>query len=297
MNEENGKRPGILKMASAVIRAPFEERIARQEAAEYEQLQYRAASKMLQEVVRRVEPEDDGFLLIGSGSERALDESESGTLLEQATKAAYGNTHAIGYLGSLKRFVIGEGPQITPVLDDDKKKESLDAWWTKFGKVNNWEKLEDEIAVRRWRDGEIFIRKFEQDDEDDGANPKLSTRVQQLLAKHDVELQGPEVLAGMIRIRLIPPNQILDPDGTATHGIVTAEDDVQTVLGYCWSPDGKGIKEIIPAAEVLHDKIRVDADVKRGRSALEPLLKRTKQYEQWLNYRIILILCAVRWCW
>lgn len=280
-------RPGVVQMLGALVRRPFEEQLLREEAARHDRLSYEAANAVLAEVVRRVEPETDGYVPIDGLHKRELDPTTQTSLREAAQRAVLENTHASGYLGSLRRFVIGKGATISVEHDDETVAQACEEWIAAFQYWNNWEKLEDEIPERTWRDGEGFVRRF-----DLPPVPKVADNVQQLLQRLGTSIDeltpDEEPPEGMIFVRLIPAEQIVDPTGTVSHGIITAADDVQTVLGYCWAPDGKTIKEVIPAAEVLHVKARVDSDVKRGRSVLEPMLKRIRQFEDWLNYRITL---------
>lgn len=287
----NGDRIGFLRALSSLVRAPFEERMLREEVARNERLQYVASSRMLEQVVRRVEPEDDEFtqLLYGAEHARELDEETAKSLRVQAMKAWLKSPHARGYLESLKRFVMGKGPQFVPEVDDDKLRGRINSWWSEFKRINNWDMLEDEIPVRTWRDGETFVRKFTHAT-DGPVDADLNQETRNYLARHNFDVEdalGEEIPAGMTFLRLVPPDQIEDPENIISHGIVTAGKDVRTVLGYVWAVDGK-VKEIIKAPDVLHTKIGVDSDVKRGRSILEIILKNDKRFDDWLNYRIML---------
>ena len=297
MSESNGEqRPGFLRMAGSLLRAPFEERMAREDHARFERLSLQAASQTLEEVVRRVTPEDDGFTdnMLGKPGARELEPETAETLRKKAIEASLKSAHMVGYLRSMARFVIGKGPEFSPVDMPDETTEAMSNWWGKFKVINKWdEQLEDEIPLRTWRDGETFIRRFEQIDE--GPPEEWEPAAKQLaylrglgLGVDETELQPEDIPEGMVILRLIPADQITDPQNKISHGILTAAKDVCTVLAYLWAPDGTKVEEVIAAKEVMHVKIRVDQDVKRGRSLLEPILKRNKQYEDWLEYRVIL---------
>lgn len=285
--------PGLIRMAASLVRAPFEERVLREEWARYQRLEAEAASSILQEVVRRVQPEDDEFTqaLLAADLKRELDEPTLKTLRDQALSAWLKNPHGRGYLKSLKRFVMGQGPTLTPEVEDERLAERLDAWWSQFRQANDWDSLEDEITLRTWRDGEVFVRGFVHP-VDGPPEAQLDEKVVQALRGLNVDTSEfglPALPAGMLLLRLIPPEQITDPGGLVTHGIVTDRNDVQTVLGYMWAVNNE-LREFLPTSEVYHIKAGVDADVKRGRSQLEVILKRMKQYEDWLEYRIVLSL-------
>ncbi len=97
---------------------------------------------------------------------------------------------------------------------------------------NDWHDRQQEVVRRLDRDGEVFLRYFE-----DGR--------------------------GGTRVRFIEPEQVAPPrdlpqDSPASHGILTDPDDVETVLGYYI--DGR----LVDASDIQHRKANVDRNVKRG---------------------------------
>lgn len=287
----------LWQKVGAVLTAAIEERYARLEAARLELAHAERLHAVLGEAARVVQDEDDGFVQLGVTT-RELDEVSAASLQEQALQYALTNPHAIGYLASLHRFVMGRGPSIRCALDDKALAAACDAQWEMVARANNWEDLEDELVGRLWRDGEVFLRGIVQPI--DGALPGygIDPQVAQTLERYGVDLtqlSPPNVPAGLLVLRLLPPDQIRDPSGVISHGIITAARDVQAVLGYVWAPDNAAptvlrnyrIADRV-GDEVLHWKIRVDADIKRGRSILEPILQGAAQYQQWLKYRIML---------
>ncbi|MEE8551451.1 MAG: phage portal protein [Gemmatimonadota bacterium] len=292
----NNERPGMFTMLRSVLEAPFQERLARVEEARYERLSHQAASRMLEQTVRLVQPDNDGYTeLLGEvGSNRGLDSATSAELRKRAIRASYRSPLMVGYLRTLKRFVMGRGPTFHPMTDDEKLNEGISDWWKYVALVNKWDVLEDEIPGRTWRDGESFIRRFTHD-HNGPLKSKFTATVAQRLAKLGVSrpmIQGDSLLRGTTLLRILDPDQIEDPEGVIKNGIVTSSRDVQNVLGYLWNPEpGKSDKvEFVPAAEMEHTPINVDSDVQRGRSQLEPLLQRDKQYNDWLRYRLALSL-------
>jgi len=241
--------------------------------------------------VRMVQPETDGFVPVFGPNGRLLDESDAGTLRSQAIRAAYRSPLLSGYLKTMRRFVIGVGPTFEPDTKDEVLRAEMKAWWRRFVHINQWYDMEDEFVVRAWRDGETFLRKFTQTE--DGAVPFTLTREQNLaltkLAGYRPEdLQAMQAPRGMTLFRLLDPDQIRDPTGVFKDGIVTSEGDVRHVLGYVWTPPRAQAGAWVPASVMLHSKVGVDLDVLRGRSILEILLQRDKQYEDWVRYRIAL---------
>lgn len=295
MSEDNGSDPGLWQMAKTVVRAPFERRMEEVAIRRNQRLQMEASSHMLEQIVRRVQPEDDAFTsLLTGGADRQLDAADQETLRDRAIRAYLRSPHLRGYLRSLLRFVMGEGPTITLETDDERLAERVeDEVWKPFRKANNWDELEDEIPLRTWRDGETFIRGFDHTRDGPPDNWEPNDRVARHLRSrvpefNMLDLEPAEMGAGTLLLRLVPPEQVRDPFNEVPHGVVTSGEDAQTILGYLWSPDEQKIREVVPASDMMHLKIGVDADVLRGRSLLEVLLKRNKQYEDWLEYRIML---------
>lgn len=291
-SNRDGGSPGLLRMLASVIRRPFYENVARERRARMEATSLESATAAVEETVRAMQPEDEGLISALGGSPRKPGQEEVATLREQAQWAAFRDPLLRGYLRSLTRFVMGKGVRVTAQVEGDEAlSERINEWLTSFRRFNKWDRLEDEIPERSWRDGESFIRRFTQ--VRDGPLPINLTqsqrqRLQELGAEPD-EFGGPDVPRGMTLLRMLDPDQIRDPKGIFESGVVTSKDDAQTVLGYIWQPDEtKADAEFISADAMEHVKIGVDSDVLRGRSIFEPLLKKSKQYETWLQARIVL---------
>lgn len=194
------------------------------------------------------EDESSWINLSGYGA-RHLDEQQSGELQAQAAKLYYKNGHARGIIRLFEKYVVGRGFTITPTDDCDPVRE----YWKDFWRINKMERRKKEIVRRGMRDGEVFIRKFIED--------------------------------GMLVVRFMNPEKVKRPDtekeeGNASHGILTDADDVEKVLAYYYKGDR------VEAADVIHEKILVDSDVKRGRSFLEIVAKLTVMYQKWLDMRM-----------
>lgn len=288
MPNGNG-RPGLLRMAGSYLRAPLERAWEREAHARHTALSYEIGIDALEQVVRRVKEDDDGFIPIGA-LDRELASQDQEVLRTRARRAAV-SPLLTGYLGNLRHFVMGEGPKLLAATDDENRNEAIDGWWRKFQRANRWEWLEDELPDRLWTDGEFFVRRFAQAPEM-VASAKALERLRQLGVTDKMLRAERDAPDGMIFVRIVLPENIADPRGgdAISHGIVTAESDVDTVLGYLFAPGGALDKSptFVPAEDMLHAKIRAGAGVKRGRSLLEPLLRRNKQYDDWLTSRIAL---------
>jgi len=120
-----------------------------------------------------------------------------------------------------------------------------------FMHVNRWQSRQQEIVRRMDRDGEVFLRLF-------------------------VDAQG------ITRVRFVEPDQIQTPqklanDPTASFGIQTEPNDVESVLGYF--VDG----QFVDASTIQHRKANVDANVKRGLPLYYPVKKNLRRIEKLLR--------------
>ena len=120
-----------------------------------------------------------------------------------------------------------------------------------FCRRNRWYQRQEEIVRRRDRDGECFLRLFAAPD-------------------------------GLVHIRFVEPDQIVTPPecaGLPEHslGILTRRHDVETVEGYYI--DGA----LVPAREIQHRKLGVDANMKRGLPLFYPVRKNLRRAEKLLR--------------
>ncbi|MEX0586166.1 MAG: phage portal protein [Pirellulales bacterium] len=120
-----------------------------------------------------------------------------------------------------------------------------------FVRENRWHIRQQEIVRRMDRDGEAFLRFFA----DRG---------------------------GQTQVRFIEPDQVLTPaefagDPSASFGIRTEPEDVETVLGYY--VDG----EFVDAGQVQHRRANVDFNVKRGLPMYTPVRKNLRRAEKLLR--------------
>lgn len=152
------------------------------------------------------------------------------------------NNHAIGLMGGLKAFVIGDQMthQVTPgpggSRDLATKTQAFLDWW---GEEECWPEHQQEIFDRDRMDGESFERVFKDLDE------------------------------GRPTIRYVWPEQVTRPptasDEQYSYGIKTAPGDVAKPVAY-WIANGPNSAdgEEVPARQVLHTKWNVLSGIKRG---------------------------------
>jgi hypothetical protein len=162
------------------------------------------------------------------------------------------NSYAIGLLGGLQAYVIGDGFQYRVVSKEKHggKPSSLipqvQAIVDEFCEVNQWWDWEQELFWRSREDGEYFLRYYP-----------------------DNELQ-------CLTVRSVEPEQVCTtgiPEGAAgawSFGILTDPEDVQEIYAYnvlyLASPEehGTDIREEVPVEDLQHLKINVRRTIKRG---------------------------------
>lgn len=120
-----------------------------------------------------------------------------------------------------------------------------------FQYENQWHTRQQEVMRRLDRDGEVFIRFFPDQ-------------------------------KGMTRVRFVEPEQVTTPlesqaNPAASHGILTDENDVESVRGYFI--DG----EYVESLYVQHRKANVDSNVKRGLPLYAPVRSNLLRAEKLLR--------------
>lgn len=132
--------------------------------------------------------------------------------------------------------------------------------WRAFLTANQWDtgnRRDWEFCQRTWRDGECFLRLFRQS-------------------------------AWPPRVHFVDPERIAsDPvTGLPDEGIATQEHNVEVPLAYRVQLDESRF-EMVPADRMLHCKIGVDANVKRGLSILTTAIDALQKYQSWLDVELI----------
>ena len=163
--------------------------------------------------------------------------------------AINGQENRISYLigsGHTYRAGVRKGSKADPALAAQVQ-DVLDA----FTRANKWQRRQQEIVRRLDRDGEAFLRFF-------------------------VDRQG------CTQVRFVEPDQIVTPTNrsgqpAATFGILTDDQDVETVLAYY--VDGAAVE----ADEIQHRKANVDGNVKRGLPLFFPVRKNLRRAEKLLR--------------
>ncbi len=174
----------------------------------------------------------------------------------QCRLLAMSNEFAINGHENRISFIVGAGHTYAAAA---KRGEQIPGQWIAavqavlddFIRANNWQRRQQEIVLRRDRDGEVFLRLFTAPD-------------------------------GTTRIRFIEPGQIATPPDQAANpaaklGILTDPDDVETVLAYF--VDGRPVDP----REIQHRRANVDANVRRGLPLFFPVRKNLRRAEKLLR--------------
>ena len=215
--------------------------------------------------------DEELWLNIYGDSKQIYTEAEICDMQLQALKISY-SPQGRNVLETMESFVIGKNAKITAVgLKEDNKLEEIQKYWEGFAKQEKFDKRSKELLRRTMRDGESFLRFFE---------PSITAEINE---------------QEFTKVRFIEPKEIQDRQGRFTYGIETDPNDIENVLNYHrlfpqrkTSNDLQSTEnqEVIPADEIIHTKILVDSNVKRGISFLIGVAKYIRKYESWLDDRI-----------
>lgn len=204
-----------------------------------------------------VAEEPGNWSLVG-GTKSTFDETERTDLRSRARQLVQTNPYARNILRLLEVYVAGPGlnavmASLRTETDRDVLKQA-ERLWNDFLSRNGRHFSYRETARRTWRDGECFVRLF--------PLPEWPPTVRYI----DPESIGP------------------DADRPDSHGLVTDPDDVETVWSYLRIDPATGeLAEEIPADEVLHTKIGVDSNEKRGVTIFAPVLDSLSCFDRWLD--------------
>ena len=203
--------------------------------------------------------EDPGEWSMLGNSDHRLSGQERENLRDEARKLVRENPHARNVLRLLEAYVVGEGLSLrfsmkekTESGAEREKTAIFSRLWNGFLEANRTHFSFQEYARRVWRDGECFMRIY----------PQTSWPPQ-------VRFIDPEWIGATIE----------DPD---SQGIETEPGDVESPRFYLKIDPNTGLLvERIPADEILHSRIGVDSNEKRGISFFVSMLSSLTQYQQW----------------
>ncbi|MCA8987530.1 MAG: phage portal protein [Planctomycetaceae bacterium] len=217
----------------------------------------RVQERLAELVESRAEISEGGtWISVGSGKEGWTNE-ERRAFRDRARAVVRENPHARNILRLLEAYVVGDGLKLTLRSRGEDEGETasgrMTELWEEFLEANGEHFSYGEFARRVWRDGECFVRIFEQ------------------------ATWPPE-------IRFVDPERVRGIAGDVDDdGVVSELDDVEKVLGYrVYHRDGgDDLFEVVPADRMLHVKYGVDTNERRGMSFFASLVDGLERYGQW----------------
>lgn len=200
---------------------------------------------------------DESDWKVLDGGKRMYTEQDIIDMQKRALELYYKDPGARGIIDMMVNFVVGKDATVTPEDNTDKVKD----YWKLFIKTNKFDMRFKELVRRSFRDGESFLRFFK---------PKRITGIKVPL------------------VRFVEPDTINDINNKHTFGIETVKGDVETPLRYFVVNKKNQRTKVIEAKDMVHTKINVDSNVKRGISFLVGISKYIVKYASWLDDRIML---------
>ena len=204
--------------------------------------------------------DDDFWSVVGKDPRnKQFTEEQNTRMYIQAQKLQY-TTSGRNVLQTMNDFIIGKNAYFDSLDQDERVQE----YWDDWVKAAKWDLRSKEYLRRTVRDGECFQRMF-------GMGQKEFEFLQPRF------IDPPEIKAGTKGARF-------------SFGVRTDPDDVELALAYnrVYLQGTTTIEEEIAADEIIHTKIGVDANVKRGISFFNGIAKYMKEYELWLEDRILI---------
>ncbi|QDT67059.1 phage portal protein [Calycomorphotria hydatis] len=202
-----------------------------------------------------VSEEAGGWIQLGQGKTTTTPTGRH-QLRQAARQLVAENTHAANVLRLMEVYIVGPDLRLSHegTEDDVPLLKTADHLWQEFLNHNRCHFSYREFARRTWRDGECFLRLFSQG-------------------------HGTPV------VRFLDPETI---DGGKDHpdcqGIISAPNDVENVIEYLRTDTSTGeIEESIPSEEIIHTRVGVDSNEKRGITIFRSLITPLKNYQQWLD--------------
>ncbi len=216
-------------------------------------------------------PYSGGFLLQTEGQEQHSSDfafrnlEELRRIRSRSRYLATYNEFAIGGLSNIINYTIGgyglqwrvQTKRNSKRKLTDEEKTTVQSLVDTFQKANKWPGYEREYVTRAVRDGETFTRFF-----------------------------APEEDCCPSQVRFMEPGLIQQPAGATRNnefGILTVGQDVETVIAYFKRDDELDTIEKVPATEVIHTKMFVDRNSKRGLPGFFPVEKNLNRAEKLLR--------------
>jgi capsid protein len=206
--------------------------------------------------------EDTGDWTLLGGSNREMAETVRVDARTQARELTRTNPYACNIIRLLEVYVAGPGLKLVhqlrdqhdpPAGSDDVRREA-DRIWADFLTHNQGHYSFQEHVRRAWRDGECFVRKFSQ-----------------AQWPPDLRFVDPETIG--------PTRE--HPD---SQGILTDALDVESPRWYLQiDPESDDLLDQVDAQEMLHTRIGVDSNQKRGVTIFTSILDSLTSFHRWFD--------------
>jgi len=234
-------------------------RTARLEARYRRILQEQVLEMVEQQSPQPVQEDPGSWLLLGDQTSGPTEQTRK-DVRSAARRLVQNHPHARNILRLLEIYVVGPGLKLAHHTQGKSTDASgdlvtiADHIWRRFLVANRRHFSYREFARRTWRDGECFLRLFS-------------------------GLENPPT------VRFVDPERIGSTnESPESQGILTARDDVETPRFYLQiDPETGELVEEIPAEEMLHSRIGVDSNQKRGLSWFAPMIEMLGCFDRWLE--------------
>lgn len=230
--------------------------------ARYQRLVQERVLELAEGAGPRAVAEDPGEWLLVGDSRGVLTETERADARTRARKAVVENPHARNLLRMLEVYVVGPGLMLEakPVAagGDEAGAREADRLWGRFLAENRRYFSYREFARRAWRDGECFLRVY--------STPAWPPTVR---------FVDPEAIGATV-------------EHPQSQGILTEPQDVETPIAYLRvDPQSGELAEAIPAEEIIHTKVGVDSNQKRGVTVFAPVLEALESFDRWMETELV----------
>lgn len=208
-------------------------------------------------------PLQPGDPTVGGGRlGKDLVESSAADIRKQAFLLFYASPFVRGITRTLRKFIFGKGVEIELSEQNQSKKKQADEYLDEWKDTNRWDLVQKESSDRTFRDGEAFW--------------------------HNRWMGSKKVP----RLEFIEPDDVRSDLKNASHGIEMEPRDPTTVKRYHVKQLTSDVNDrtsmFIAGEDMVHMKINVDSNMKRGRSLFEPVFRHLKWHDDWLQSRIVL---------
>jgi len=223
------------------------------------------ANRLIREVVdyedldyKRWHMTSNNLQLVGGTEPKDLTVQDASTVRRQAYKLYMENPYGRGIIRTMNKFIFGKGVDTESMEKNVNKKKEIEKYLKDWRAYNHWELTQKETSNRSFRDGELFWYNWS---------------------------KGKKQIP---RLEFIEPD-LVDSDKHEL-GIELDSKDMSQVKNYWVKKPGEqaNLAVAYDAKDIVHIKLFVDRNVRRGRSLFEPVFGKIKMHDDWLDQRMVL---------